>query len=344
MTAYERVVLAMDHREPDRVPVSCMAENPALYDHFAPGETDLLRAAALVHRGAGIDITYSVRRGLARGEDRVLEGGARVSGQTVWGRRRFASLDELAAYQPARVVVSPADEAAFIAHVRREQAALEPETVVMRQGGAILGYYDIGVELYSLAMCDHPEAVERLIAEQYERARQWVDIVCRHRVGPVFQWCEDLAHKHGPMFSPDFYRRVLFPRLKDAAATVHRAGMKFLLHTDGDVTSLLDDIVAADVDGLNPLEQMDMAWCKRRYGDRLFFVGNVPSDVMALGTPDQVWAATERTILAGGRGGGMILDTSAGELMPDVPVENALAYFAAAREIGRYPLGSARRR
>ena len=124
---------------------------------------------------------------------------------------------------------------------------------------------------------------------------------------------------------------------------MHRAGIKFLLHTDGDVTSLLDDIVAADVDGINPLEHMDLAWCKRRYGDRLFFVGNVPSDVMSLGTPDHVRAATERTIVEGGGGGGLILDTSAGELMPDVPVANALAYFETAHDAGRYPLGRSRR-
>jgi hypothetical protein len=336
MTAYERIARAMNHQEPDRVPVSCFVENPTLYEHFAPGEPDFLRAAARVHHGCGIDVTYAIRRGYARGEDRTLESGARIAGQTLWGRRRFRDMAELAASQPGPAQVSLAEEAGFVAEVRREQAALEPGTVIMRQGGAMLGYYDTGLELYSLALYDHPDVIERMIEANYQRAMRWTEIVCRHRIGPVFQWCEDLGHKHGLIFAPAFYRRVFFPRLKAAAALVHQAGMKFLLHSDGDITSLLDDVVAADVDGINPLESMDLAWCKRRYGDRLFFVGNVPADVMARGTPDQVRAATERTILAGGHGGGLILDTSAGELMPDVPVANVLAYFETAGDVGRY--------
>jgi uroporphyrinogen decarboxylase len=103
-------------------------------------------------------------------------------------------------------------------------------------------------------------------------------------------------------------------------------------HTDGDVTAVLEDLVEAGVDGLNPLENMDLAAVKKRYGDHLVLVGNVDSRVLSFGTPEAVREAVRENVRAGWGQGGHWLDTSAGEFMPDVPLENALAYFAAAKE------------
>jgi uroporphyrinogen decarboxylase len=152
-----------------------------------------------------------------------------------------------------------------------------------------------------------------------------------HRPGPAFQICEDLACKHGLMFNPQFLRRVFFPRLRELCEIIHAAGLKVILHTDGDVSEVLDDIVDAGVDGLNPLESMDLATVKQRYGKNLVLAGNVASDVLSFGTPADVRRAVAANIRAGWGSGGHWLDTSAGEFMPDVPRENALAYFAAAK-------------
>ena len=181
-------------------------------------------------------------------------------------------------------------------------------------------------------MVPRSERFCKSLENHYEHQRARLRLLCAHRPGPAFQICEDLACRHGLMFSPAFLRRVYFPRLRELVEIIHGCGMKVIQHTDGDVTEVLDDLVNAGIDGLNPLERMDLAAVKKRYGRNLVLVGNVDSTVLSFGTPAQVRQAVAANIRAGWGSGGHWLDTSAGEFMPDVPLDNALAFFAAAKD------------
>lgn len=319
MTARERVLASLSHEEVDFPPVYAYVESNTLYDHFAPGEDDLLKAAAVVHRALRVDVTYLVRRP------------PRNASQTVWNEKPYRTMANLEAWRPSEPQVESM-VAAMIDGYEAERAALEPDTVVIRQGGGFLLYYSTGLELFSYALADRPALVEAMIENAFEHQRAWINGLVAHRPGPAFQICEDLGCKHGLMFNPAFLRRVFFPRLRELVEIIHAAGLKVILHTDGDVSDVLDDIVDAGVDGLNPLESMDLAAVKRNYGKNLLLTGNVPSEVLSFGTPQDVRRAVGETIRAGWGSGGHWLDTSAGEFMPDVPLDNALAYFGAAKE------------
>jgi len=319
VTARERVLAALNHEEVDVPPVYAYVESNTLYDHFAPGEDDLLKAAAIVHRELRVDVTYLVRRP------------PRNAAQTVWTEKPYKTMADLEAWKPSEPNAD-ALVAQMISGYEAEKAALEPDTVVIRQGGGFLLYYATGLELFSYALADRPALVEAMIENLYEHQRAWIAGLVAHRPGPAFQICEDLACKHGLLFNPAFLRRVFFPRLRELCEIIHAAGLKVILHTDGNVSEVLDDIVNAGVDGLNPLESMDLGAVKRRYGRNLVLTGNVASDVLSFGTPADVRRAVRDNIRAGWGSGGHWLDTSAGEFMPDVPLENALAYFAEAKE------------
>ena len=330
MTPRERVLSALNHEEVDFPPVYAFVESNTLYDHFAPDEPDLLRAAAIVHRELRVDCTYLVRRPPRAEEDTTGER-HRVVSQTTWNQKAYRTMADLEAWRPSEPNPEPL-VAAFWQQYRDEQAALGESTVVIRQGGGFLPYYSTGLELFSYALHDRPALIEALIENLFDHSRAWISGLCAHRPGPAFQITEDLACKHGLMFNPAFLRRVFFPRLRLMVEDIHAAGMKAILHTDGDVSEVLDDIVAAGVDGLNPLESMDLGAVKRRYGANLVLVGNVASDVLSFGTPAQVRQAVADNMRAGWGDGGHWLDTSAGEFMPDVPLDNALAYFEAAKD------------
>ena len=53
-----RIIKAINHIEPDRVPIWEALESPTLYNHFAPGEKDFLKAASIACEALGIDMTY----------------------------------------------------------------------------------------------------------------------------------------------------------------------------------------------------------------------------------------------------------------------------------------------
>jgi hypothetical protein len=88
---------------------------------------------------------------------------------------------------------------------------------------------------------------------------------------------------------------------------------------------VLDGLVEAGIDGLNPIEVlagMDVRDLHRRY-PRLFFCGAIDvSQLLPRGTPGEVYDTVVRTIdVAEGR----IMVGSSTELTDDVPLENYLA-------------------
>ncbi len=67
-------------------------------------------------------------------------------------------------------------------------------------------------------------------------------------------------------------------------------------------------------------------------GERICIWGNVPVSILATGTPDDVRAYCKKLIDYAGKGGGLIVDASAG--VNDAKVENLTAMFDFTKEYG----------
>jgi uroporphyrinogen decarboxylase len=73
---------------------------------------------------------------------------------------------------------------------------------------------------------------------------------------------DDLGTQEGPMISPQVYRQVFKPRLRRIAELIHsRSNAKVYIHTDGSVYSFLPDLINAGIEVINPvqIECRDMA-------------------------------------------------------------------------------------
>jgi uroporphyrinogen decarboxylase len=151
----------------------------------------------------------------------------------------------------------------------------------------------------------------------------------------------DWAANRGPVFSPRHFRQFVFPRLKQIVDLCHRYGMPYIKHTDGNVNSLLDDLVVAGVDAFQAIEPragMDIVQLKRDYGGRLVLIGNVDcSTVLVEGPEEAVRAETEALIRAVAPGGGYLLSTS-NSVHPGVKPEYYRAMLDTARQVGAYPI------
>jgi len=152
---------------------------------------------------------------------------------------------------------------------------------------------------------------------------------------------DDYAHNLAPIMSPTHFERFLYPCLKEVVGVAHAHGLPFLKHTDGDLWPIIDMIVDAGIDVLDPIEpvaNMDIGRVKERYGDRIALAGNVDcSHLLPYATPEQVVEAVKETLAKGGVGGGLIL-ASSNSIHPAVRPENYRAMVEAARRHGNYPL------
>ena len=153
---------------------------------------------------------------------------------------------------------------------------------------------------------------------------------------------DDYAHKTGPLMSPVLFREFVLPLLAEAVRSVRDAGAVCVKHTDGDVSGLLEDIVATGVDAVGPLEPgagMDLAAVKRRYGSRVAVVGNLDVDLLCRGGIDDVRSAARNLIASVSPGGGHVL-SSGNTITSAVRPENFVAMVRTAREHGGYPIAA----
>ncbi len=116
-----------------------------------------------------------------------------------------------------------------------------------------------------------------------------------------------------------------------------------MMHTDGAVLPLIDDLIETGADILNPVQTStagmeDTAALKARFGDRLAFHGAMDvQQMMPNATPEELrWEIARRMSDLGPDGGYIIAPCH--NIGHDIPTANTLAFFDLVRELGRYPL------
>jgi uroporphyrinogen decarboxylase len=148
---------------------------------------------------------------------------------------------------------------------------------------------------------------------------------------------DDLGQQDRPICSPATYRKLIRPFQESIVETIRaHTPAKILYHTCGSVYRYMDDFIGMGIDALNPIQvsarDMEPGRLKREFGDRITFWGGIDSQrLLPYGSPDDVRAAVHRMFDLMGRGGGWVL-AAVHNIQPDVPPQNVLALFEAGRE------------
>ncbi len=157
-------------------------------------------------------------------------------------------------------------------------------------------------------------------------------------VGPyidVILFGDDLGGQTGPLISPQMYRQVIKPfhrKLWHRAKQL--ADVKVMLHCCGGVRELMDDLIDAGLDAINPVqinaEGMNPRELKAEFGDRITLWGGGcdTRDVLPHGSPAQV-ADHVRELVRSLRPGGGFVFQQVHNILADVPAENIVAMFDA---------------
>jgi hypothetical protein len=130
-----------------------------------------------------------------------------------------------------------------------------------------------------------------------------------------------------------------FPWYRKIAERCHEAGRLFFMHSDGNLTTLIDDLIALGLDALHPIDPtaMDIVEVKRRWGHRLCLFGNVDTELLRSGTVDQVRARVGELLRQVAPGGGYGLGS--GNSVPSwACLENYNAMRETVLQYGRYPI------
>jgi len=377
MTHRDRVLTALRHEEPDRVPMDlggCLASTivascyPALRRHLGLPVHDTeesLRYASLavidpdVRAALDVDIVHAPNAFGTRKTVRVL---SPLSFVDEWGvqwhkpeaghyyveKPPFAADATVAAaerhaWPAASDLVNTDGLAAAVARLRRETdcaISLELRGRVMSVGQFLRGFED-----WMMDLADNHAFVQALL----ERTTA-IEIEANERIlsavgdaVDVVYTSDDLGGQEGPLLSPTAFRKLFRPYFARLWAHIRSRSKAFLMHhCCGSIRPLIRDFADLGVQVLNPIQvsaaNVDPASLKAEFGRDLSFWGGVDTrSVLPRGTPAAVAGEVRRRLLEMGRGGGYIL-AAVHNLQPEVPPANIVALFEAGRRDGRYPL------
>lgn len=206
------------------------------------------------------------------------------------------------------------------------------------------GYMLRGYEQFLIDLVTQPEYVTGLMHKLLEinlaGTGQFLDAV-----GPyiqVFRCGDDLATQQGLMMSPKTFRHLVKPVYKTFFDFVKsKTDAKILFHTCGNVTDLIDDLIEVGVDAINPVQVSaigDTAELKARFGQRITCWGGIDTQRVLPYGTEQDVLEEVRRRIRDLAPGGGYILAAVHNIQPDVPPQNIVAMVEAASELGMYPI------
>ncbi len=341
MNSIERVHCALRGEQPDRVPVVEFVIDEKVFARAVPGCRDV---ADCMDR-LGMD---SVGCGAFFGKVRENSDGSFVD---EWGVT-YISNTEAVAHPVAGPVKTLADAKAYTPPdpdaadrlgklpdlVKRYKG--KRAIIVHHRAAFMWSAYLMGIDHILMSFLTEPETVEIVMDKVLECNMRIVQRAIRAGA-EVLVLGDDYAANLGPLMSPAIFEQFILPRLKKMIDMIHDEGALCIKHTDGNIYSLLDMIVSAGPEGLNPIEPvagMELSKVKELVGDKVCLVGNIDcAHLLPHGTTEEVDDAVRQAIADAGTGGGFII-TSSNSIHSSCNPQNFVAMVEACHRHGTYPL------
>jgi uroporphyrinogen decarboxylase len=353
MNSKERVLTAIAHAEPDRVPMDFAGRDEItarLLKHFGTTEREsLLQALHVDFRWA--DAPYV--------GPRLHPEIAGLSVNPEWGTRWRWVPNETSGYYEA--VASPLQNATmddvenfvfpdpddYDYDIAVEQARQHSDYAVCIGSGAnasiiceVANY--TSMEQVFCDIADEDEVflrfTDRLLAARLaifertlEATKGWADIAF---IG------EDLGSQRGPLVGPAAFEKIFKPRHQIFIDAAKAHDLPVMMHACGSMSWAYGDYADMGVnvfDAVQPeAKDMEPQWLKETFGDRLAFHGMMSTTGPLLtGTPNETEAMVRRTLEIMKPGGGYCLSPTH-LIQDDTPTENVIRMYEAGLKYGVY--------
>ena len=202
-----------------------------------------------------------------------------------------------------------------------------------------------GTENFLMDMSTNPEFAHLLLKKITDSIEGLINLNLQAG-GRYFDMIElpgdDYAGNNNTIISPRMFKKFILPCLEKLVKCVKgfNPDIKVMLHSDGAITNLIPDIISIGVDVIHPLEPLpatDMPLVKSRFGGQVSILGGIDITDAMNGSREDVIQEVRTRISQLAPGGGFVLAPS-NHLQADIPPENVVTLFQAARKYGSYPL------
>jgi uroporphyrinogen decarboxylase len=379
-TSRQRVVAAIEHREPDRVPIDF---NPVpdfylkLKEYLGLEIDEQLKVGfmeeAIPHPkvldALGADM-ISVKLGSSKtakppptisdtltdswgvGLKRVYQGSGSYL-EPVHHPLADANLDDLEKYPWPDPQAAGLGEGAFATAKRLfEDTEL---ALVGRFGGPIVqtAIYMMGFQRWLECSAYETELAGALLDKiaDISIAADRVGLEASAKYLQIFKVSgDDFGMQTGPLYSPETFRELILPRIarrwraaREYLDEVNPA-VQLMFHSCGGIRPYIGDLIDIGMQILDPVQPlatgMDSSELKAEFGDRLTFHGGVDEQHVLPFGSPQDVEAEVRLRLAAFGPGGGYILAPSHYVQADTAPENIVAMCRAAREFGRYPINS----
>ena len=351
MKPRDRFLTALAGGTPDRVPIGDFLFSRNLLKkvlNHTPGLYEADMQVKLATR-LGLDCIWVPINGYCGTEEEVHPDGTRY--QDEWGvtyikngwpimAQTDTPIKSRAAWKNYRM---PSPSAPHRLNMLRAAIAANDGEIAILAG--ILGpftmmyWYLMDIETLSYTIYDDPGLVREMcdayVAYTLATVRMAVDL------GGVaaFEVADDWGSTRSLLMSPALLREFFIPPFRAIVQGIRQLGLPVIMHNDGQIWDVLDDLVDTGISGFHPVERaagMDLEKVKQRYAGRLCPIGNIDNKyTMTTGSPADVEHEVRECLRIAKPGGGYILSTDH-SIHDGMPHENIMAYLEACRKYGVY--------
>ena len=380
LSSRERFTLALNHQEPDRVPIdlgsiASTIRTADAYDrlklHLGLAVDKKIRHFADEHvipdeeilRALHVD-TWYFRMNVSKSWKRErLDANTVIDEWNVPWSKAPGSLYTFPSSHPMKTAAmeelekfpwpDPNEPSRFDGLMEKaERAFRETGYALVADGVTGVGVFDMtwhlrGMENIFMDMLLHPEFTQGL----FERLTDHYVALYKNymeAIGDYIQmviYYEDVSGQDGPLISPALYRKYVKPCHRRIFETIREhTAAKICVHTCGSVYAFLDDYVEMGVDVINPVQisarDMDPRRLKEKYGSVLSFQGAIDTQQFLPRATLPEVEEEVRRVIGILGPGGGYLFTSCHSIQPDISPEKIVALFDSAVKHGKYPLNS----
>lgn len=226
------------------------------------------------------------------------------------------------------------------ADLRREAKRLG---VVLEGGRTALGdclVWLLGIERLIYGAFDDPGLIEECLDLVCKWEKRRLQVLIDEGVELVFH---SAWYEMTDFWTPQLYRTLLKPRIKELVSIAHQAGVRFAYIITKSYDTLAEELLDLGVDclyGADPLQgRADVAFLRDTFKGRVCLWGGMNSAVtLGRGTQKEIEAAVDEAIRQLAPGGGFVL-FPVDNLMPGAnPWTNTETLLKRWRQIGSYPI------